>query len=213
LLEKVRRARVLLFYFHGDEFDPGGRGDRSREILASRGVQHYIVDQPRALLGHLAASSGLFTRRYAQCLSDFLDAEHVRPDMRCEGNWGAKPSAHLAFPSNLQSGKSVGVRLTGSPFIGRWYGFYPNGREVLLAIERVDGTDVQAVYGLGSAVGNDDRAEWTRRIGHASGGELVFKGDAGSALKYRLRPDGHLAATWISPDGRATLETILRRID
>ena len=29
LLEQVQRARVMVFYFHGDDFDPGGRGDRS----------------------------------------------------------------------------------------------------------------------------------------------------------------------------------------
>src|SRR5216684_769635 len=30
LLEQVKRARVMVFYFHGDDFDPGGRGERSR---------------------------------------------------------------------------------------------------------------------------------------------------------------------------------------
>src|SRR5262249_29836090 len=29
LLETIRHARVMLFYFHGDDFDPGGRGERS----------------------------------------------------------------------------------------------------------------------------------------------------------------------------------------
>ena len=38
LLEQVKRARVIVFYFHGDDFDPGGRGDRSRQILSQRGV-------------------------------------------------------------------------------------------------------------------------------------------------------------------------------
>ena len=38
LLEQVQRARVMVFYFHGDNFDPGGRGDRSREILTERGL-------------------------------------------------------------------------------------------------------------------------------------------------------------------------------
>src|SRR5216683_1561628 len=35
LLEQVKSARVMVFYFHGDDFDPGGRGERSREILAT----------------------------------------------------------------------------------------------------------------------------------------------------------------------------------
>ncbi|HEX2152161.1 MAG TPA: hypothetical protein VHG31_09235, partial [Stellaceae bacterium] len=50
LLEKVQRARVMVFYFHGDNFDPGGRGERSREILAKRGLGHAIIDQPGSKL-------------------------------------------------------------------------------------------------------------------------------------------------------------------
>ena len=48
LLDQVRRARVMVFYFHGDDFDPGGRGERSRDILAARKLPHVVVDQPRA---------------------------------------------------------------------------------------------------------------------------------------------------------------------
>jgi pimeloyl-ACP methyl ester carboxylesterase len=46
LLQQVKKARVMVFYFHGDDFDPGGRGDRSRAILASRGIGYAVVDQP-----------------------------------------------------------------------------------------------------------------------------------------------------------------------
>jgi len=53
LLEQVKRARIMMFYFHGDDFDPGGRGERSREILAARGVGFAVVDQPAFLTGHL----------------------------------------------------------------------------------------------------------------------------------------------------------------
>ena len=49
LIEQVQRARVMVFYFHGDNFDPGGRGDRSREILTERGLGFAVVDQPAYL--------------------------------------------------------------------------------------------------------------------------------------------------------------------
>src|SRR5262249_39746362 len=73
LIEQVKRARVMLFYFHGDDFDPGGRGDRSRAILASKGVGFSVVDQPAFLSGHWASSSGLFLRRYGSCIRDFAN--------------------------------------------------------------------------------------------------------------------------------------------
>jgi pimeloyl-ACP methyl ester carboxylesterase len=45
LLGAVRRARVALFFFEGDIFDPGGRAPIADEILGARGLR--IRDQHR----------------------------------------------------------------------------------------------------------------------------------------------------------------------
>ncbi|MBX6370466.1 MAG: alpha/beta hydrolase [Rhodospirillales bacterium] len=218
LLDQVRRARVMLFFFHGDEFDPGGRGDRSREILARRGLQHLVVDQPRALTGHWAASTGLFTRRYAQCIRAFIELERVGPDMSCEDTWGTRPSAQLPLPPGVQTVAAHGEsqKKVWSPenaFLGKWYGFYPNGREVLLVVERVKGDEVTAIYALGPGLEPDQKAEWVRRTGQLSEDRMVFREPGRNTLKYRLRPDGRLAATWLAADGGASLEATLSRID
>jgi pimeloyl-ACP methyl ester carboxylesterase len=78
LLGGVRHARVALVFFHGDEFDPGGRGERAVEILAQRGLPYLVIDQPAQLVSHWAASSHAFTTRFADCLTSFaaLDAAH-----------------------------------------------------------------------------------------------------------------------------------------
>src|SRR5260370_1214485 len=60
LLERVKRARVMLFYFHGDDFDPGSRGDRSRAILAERDIGLSVVDQPAYLPRHCEFTTGLY---------------------------------------------------------------------------------------------------------------------------------------------------------
>lgn len=86
LLEQVRRARVIVFYFHGDDFDPGGRGDRSRAILAARKLPNVIVDQPPQLTTHWAASTPQFSRLFAGCILGFLDAAQVSDGARCDGN-------------------------------------------------------------------------------------------------------------------------------
>jgi hypothetical protein len=52
LLEQVRRARVMVFNFHADDFDPGGRGDASRLILSQRKLPYVVVDQPPQLTSH-----------------------------------------------------------------------------------------------------------------------------------------------------------------
>jgi dienelactone hydrolase len=217
LLDRVRQARVMLFYFHGDEFDPGGRGDRSREILGKRGLQYLVVDQPRALTGHWAASTGLFTRRYAQCIRDFIELDRVSPDMGCEENWGVRPSAQIPLPPSVHPvAAQTGTGRQGTttnPFLGKWYGFYPNGREVLLMVEKVTGDEVTAVYALGPGLEPDQKGEWVRRTGHIAGDRLMFREEGRNTLKYRLRNDGRLAATWIGIDGGGMLDATLHRID
>jgi len=83
LLEQVKRARVMVFYFHGDDFDPGGRGERSREILSERGLGYAVIDQPAFLTGHWASSSGLFLRRYGSCIRDFADNASLSGEQVC----------------------------------------------------------------------------------------------------------------------------------
>src|SRR5262249_42786434 len=149
LLERVKRARIMLFFFHGDDFDPGGRGERSRAILAERGVGFAVVDQPAFLVGHWASSTGLFLRRFGRCIRDFLAPDTLRGELVCPRVGGEMPSAELRLPDELlhpQGGSPASVPAIGAsapatppgrakPIHDAWYGFYPNGREVLVAIE------------------------------------------------------------------------------
>lgn len=70
----------MLFYFHGDEFDPGGRGERSRDILAERHLDFVVIDQPPQLATHWAAATQRFARLYGDCIVAFLKADHFEPD-------------------------------------------------------------------------------------------------------------------------------------
>jgi hypothetical protein len=117
------------------------------------------------------------------------------------------------LPSNFQTVKADSAWSTENAFVGKWYGFYPNGREVVLAVERVKGEEVTAIYALGPGLEADQKAEWVRRSGRVAAEELLFREKGRNTLKYRLRPDGRLAATWISVDGVSQLEATLRRID
>lgn len=96
LLQRIERARVMMFFFHGDDFDPGGRGGRSRRILTERHIPNVIVDQPPQLTTHWAASTPLFTERFAECIANFLDAPAIPADARCRDDtlWaGNAPAA------------------------------------------------------------------------------------------------------------------------
>src|SRR5258708_2637294 len=87
LLEGVRSARIMLFFFHGDDFDPGGRGEHARAILAARGIDNLVIDQPRALTGHWAASSAPFASRFGDCIRDFVETDSAAT-LACIDRWG-----------------------------------------------------------------------------------------------------------------------------
>ncbi len=83
LLERTRRARVMLFYFQNDEFDPGGRASRSDEILTEHGVPHLIIDRPTGLTSHWAASTDKFAAEYAACVAAFAADDAAKGSLDC----------------------------------------------------------------------------------------------------------------------------------
>lgn len=227
LLERVKRARVMLFYFHGDDFDPGGRGEHSRAILAGRQIGYSVVDQPAFLAGHWASSTGLFLRRFGSCIRDFVDADKIEGERVCEPAWGESPSSEMRLPEELIHPRTAsrpaaavaggsapaGFGARGTNGRQTWYGFYPNGREVLLAVEETHGTEVSAVYAIGPGIDENEPAEWSRRKGNLVDDELIFEEKGKSTLHFRPRADGGLSATWTSPDGKTSMEAGLRRLD
>lgn len=221
LIASVKSARVMLFYFHGDDFDPGGRGDRSREILAAKHLGYSVVDQPLYLTGHWAASTGLFMRRFGGCVRDFADAAGLSAPFACDPQWGMAPSAQLKLPPALtqlaSSGGTVApaAETTSIPALAvkMWYGFYANGREVLLALESAKGDNPVAIYAVGPSVDNKYPASWGRRVGHLVHGDYVFSEAGKNELRFHPRPNGDLTATWESNDRKLSLTAQLRPID
>ncbi len=76
-LKSLRQTRVLLAFFHRDDYDPGGRGARAEEILTLRRLPHLVIDQPRELAGHVAGATDAFAKRYGQCFARFIDGAKV----------------------------------------------------------------------------------------------------------------------------------------
>jgi dienelactone hydrolase len=221
LLASVKRARVMLFYFHGDDFDPGGRGDRSREILAAKHIGYAVVDQPLYLTGHWAASTGLFMRRFGACVRDFADAAGLSKPFDCDPQWGMAPSAALKLPHELIRSAASGGTVAPSAepatvpslSLKMWYGFYANGREVLLALESAKADNLVGIYAVGPSVDDKYPASWGRRVGHVTGGDYVFSEAGKNTLRFHPRPDGSLTATWKSNDGKLGLTAQLHQID
>jgi hypothetical protein len=230
LLEQVRRARVMVFYFHGDDFDPGGRGEQSRQILASRGLGYAVVDQPAYLTTHWAASSGLFLRLFGSCIKDFANNDKLSGEQVCSPRWGTMPSAEMKLPPEFAEPQArtaaspATAPATGSGaatdgvkgphrFRDVWYGFYPNGREILFGVEAAHGDNLTAVYGIGPSIDDKYPAAWSRRKGRIVDDSFIFEEPSKSTLRFRPRQDGGLAATWIAADGKTSMTAHLKPID
>jgi pimeloyl-ACP methyl ester carboxylesterase len=231
LLEDVKSARVMVFYFHDDDFDPGGRGEHSRAILSHSGRGYAVVDQPAYLTSHWAASTGLFLRRFGDCIRNFADNSGLSGEMVCHPRWGTMPSAEMKLPPELPaaahpqrvaaagtagrtgSGQSVDAGRTTYGFRDVWYGFYPNGREVLLGVESVHGSKLTAVYAIGPSIDNRHPASWSRRNGRIVGDSFVFEETGKSTLRFRPSEDGGLEATWMSAGGGMSMDAHLKPID
>jgi pimeloyl-ACP methyl ester carboxylesterase len=101
LLGTVRRARIALFFFEGDVFDPGGRGPMADQILAAHGLTRLVVDRPAGLPTHWAAAGPAFATQYASCLVAFA-AGNLRastPDCRTQAASAQTPGLERSSPS------------------------------------------------------------------------------------------------------------------
>ena len=107
LLESIQTAKVALFFFHGDDFDPGGRGDAASNALARRGVPFAIFDQPRGLTEHWAAGTKQFAQRCGEYILNFLN-NRVKPDdgLQCQDGLSSanRPATEDFQPPRPSSG-------------------------------------------------------------------------------------------------------------
>ena len=209
-IDAIRRGRIMISYFKDDPFDPGGRGPRSDALLAAHGVPHLVLDQPEGFSGHGSGDTGLFLRRFGPCLLAVAGDGPMPTRAGCDSGWGRAPSADLPLPPHLTLAVPDGG--PADPFLGKWYGCYVNGRELMLAIERAEGAEVEALYAIGRGVQAGQPPAISHRAGRVDEGSLVFAEPGKSTLRYRPRPDGALDASWLAPDGRYELTAVLHKI-
>jgi len=118
LLGAVRRARVALFFFKGDIFDPGGRGPMADQVLAAHGLAHLVVDRPAGLRTHWAGAGAAFAEEFAPCLvafaagnglGDTLDCRNVGSSARRAGMERSPTPPALRRRASYPPGNSVSV--------------------------------------------------------------------------------------------------------
>ena len=103
LLGALRRARVALFFFEGDIFDPGGRAPIADKILGAHGLTHLIVDRPAGLPTHWAGAGPPFAAQFATCLVTFAAGDVASGTLDCRRLAAAAQRPTLPALSRLAS--------------------------------------------------------------------------------------------------------------
>ena len=76
-----RDLNAVVMFFSGDPFDPGGRSERVRDVLAHAvRARTLLIDGAVGVSGHAGAASARFVTDYGECLRDFvLDGKREKP--------------------------------------------------------------------------------------------------------------------------------------
>jgi dienelactone hydrolase len=221
LAGQVSAARVLVFLFRGDEFDPGGRADRLREIFAARRMAAAVIDRPHDLVGHAAGLTRAFARRFGPCIRDFIASAEAEPLFVCHDP-PVEALADFALPPDLPSSAAASEAATATAgagvaaMAGRWYGAYENGREVLLTVTADEGEAARAVYSFGPVIrGIETPTGFTQRRGtfDPATGLLTFaEPQAENVIMCRLLADDVMALAIGNRASGSRLRAVLRRI-
>ena len=137
----AKTRRIAAFFLAEDlDNDAAWQGAAAiRRALASSGSRFMVVDRPPDLHGRSAASSGRFTRRYRDCLLEFVQAGDGRGgEVPCSRSAGYAVGAEIGFPTLDPAFQQMPANADPAfkPFWGRWEGDDEDGTYMI--VETVD---------------------------------------------------------------------------
>lgn len=128
-LAMAKTKRIAVFFFDEDPREKVPRSETTRQALQETRSAYMVVDRPPGLLGHLAGVTGLFARRYRDCLLWLMRSEEVRPgEVQCDPDRGYAAGEDIGFPAEAS-------KMLGEPFraySGRWQAENEEGAYAIL---------------------------------------------------------------------------------
>jgi dienelactone hydrolase len=206
MVDAIKSGRVMISLFRDDPYSPERRGPEIEKTLTDHHVAHLVIDEPEIPTGHGGGNGSVFATLFGGCVRATLGDGRMPTRAECEWTGPLQPSGEVLLPKDLTIATPGGG--AADPFLGKWWGIYGSGRELMLVIERIEGAAVHAVYAYGPDGASP--AGMRREEGRIEGGVLIFDRAGGPRLEYRVLPDGTLEGKWIK--GGLTLTGLLRRL-
>jgi pimeloyl-ACP methyl ester carboxylesterase len=144
-LAMAKTKRIAVVFFDEDPSEKMPRSETTRQALQQTGSAYMFVDRPPDLLGHWAGATGLFARRYRDCLLRLMRSEEVQPgEVQCATTWGYAAGEDIGFPAEAPT-------VLGEPFraySGRWQAENENGAYAILQPTEARADELVAHFGL-----------------------------------------------------------------
>lgn len=144
-LAMAKTKRIAVFFFDEDPYEKVPRSETTRQALQQTRSAYMAVDRPPGLLGHWAGETGLFTRRYRDCLLWLMRSEEVRPgEVPCDPDRGYAAGEDIGFPAEAPT-------VLGEPFraySGRWQAENEEGAYAILQPTEARADELVARFGL-----------------------------------------------------------------
>ena len=144
-LAMAKTNRIAVVFFDEDPREKVPRSETTRQALQQTRSAYMFVDRPPGLLGHSAGATGLFARRYRDCLLWLMRSEEVQPgEVQCDPDRGYAAGEDIGFPAEAPT-------VLGEPFraySGRWQADNENGAYAILQPTEARANELVARFGL-----------------------------------------------------------------
>lgn len=144
-LAMAKTNRIAVVFFDQDPGEKMPRSGTTRQALQETRSAYMVVDRPPDLLGHTAGMTGLFARRYRDCLLWLMRSEEVLPgEVQCDPDRGYAAGEDIGFPAEAP-------RVLDEPFraySGRWQAENEEGAYAILQPTEARADDLVARFGL-----------------------------------------------------------------
>jgi pimeloyl-ACP methyl ester carboxylesterase len=200
ILAEAKVKRIAAFFFEGDPLeDSMDRAAALRRSLQGAAQSSFmVVDRPPDLYGHSAAGLGRFTRRYRDCLLQFVQSnDPPAGEVQCARSGGYAAGSDIGFTAvGHETELPPNTNPAFGPYAGRWEGDDEAGAYFIMESVQAGPKDIAFRSGYSPQPATTTQKPWVDEFPFRldeDGGELFYKFPTGpNILIAKLKSETEL---------------------